>query len=261
MKIMVIGGSGYIGSVLIPSLVNAGDVVDSIDIKPSVNTGYIHDEFIYDISKNLPSLGSYHVLIYLATAFDGVNAWKVNYDNLISVTNKIKALKLIYISSCGVNNSEDKSAYTESKRNAEAYIQSKSDNYCIVRLASVYGVAPIMNYVGLVNSLVKDAVISNKLTIIGAQEMRPIVNVKDAVYHIIASIRDSENIKDIATANYTKGQLANEIIKSLPIKIKLQSSNSEKTGYTVHPLVYTNDGLHNEIIRMAGVIEHEFAVL
>lgn len=231
-RVLIIGGSGYLASKLIPKLPNWK--VDALDLLPGPRN-YIEDYYQWDITQHIPLLGSYNVIIHLASVFSGPSINKVNYKGTLNVIKFSRGSRLIYISSCGVLNNTDRTDYTLSKTISEMAIMETLEDYSIIRMASIYGWAPIMNYSGIVNSLVRSAIQTGKVEIKGFNEYRPVIHVGDAVNIILSTLEGKTEVINAATENITKQQIVDCISKY--IKIHVESSKSNNSGYEVQPLL------------------------
>ena len=114
MKILIAGGAGYVGSVLVPKLLDRGYEVDVLDLfwfgnhLPS-ETGIIHKD-IFDIA--VPDLEQYQQVVFLAGLSNDPMAEYSPSENFIFnaaapaylayVAKKAKVKRYVYASSCSV---------------------------------------------------------------------------------------------------------------------------------------------------------------
>lgn len=254
MNILVTGGSGYIASKLIPKLL--GNKVDSLDSKyPNREiAALLNRSFELDITRNirLPIDYKYDLIIHTVSTFNSSKdiAMNVNYNGTVNVLDMAMkhGSEFVLLSTCGVLNDLDDSWYTVSKRQAERSL-SGYDKSKIVRLASVYGYAPVMNYVGLVNQLVFSTCIRRGIEVRGLNEYRPIVHINDAVTAILQA---EGKVTNVATANVKKQEIVDAILRNISFPIHVDCTTSDKDGYKVEPLtkgsVSLDDGI-SELVK------------
>lgn len=144
MKILVIGGSGYIGSAIVPKLKNKHKItilsrnpvqVEGVNaIKGSVT----NKEFLLNNVKN------FDLIIYLAAVIRTSNKSKykeniIGAKNIIEVMKANKISKIIYFSTHNVYNKKT-GFYGNSKKICEKLILESGLEYAIVRPNYVYGI-------------------------------------------------------------------------------------------------------------------------
>lgn len=245
--ILIIGGAGYIGSVLSRFLLNKGYKVRVLDkllfgIKPiedllkNLNFDFIKGDYT-NISILMKSLENISAVIHLA-AIVGDPAGKVDPDltkevnqygvKILTELCKLKKIKrFIFVSTCSVYgfyktkvlNENSKlnpiSLYAKTKIKAENIVISlKNNNFhpTIVRLGTVFGLSNRMRFDLVINLLAAKAIKENQITIYSGEQWRPFVHVKD-VARAIHQILNSE-IESIS------GQIFNVGSNDLNFKIK-----------------------------------------
>jgi nucleoside-diphosphate-sugar epimerase len=91
---------------------------------------------------------------------------------------------------------DPRAAYSSSKREAEKLLlEMVSDTFCpvILRKGTVYGFSPRMRYDLVVNTFVKSALLTGKMTLhYGGEMWRPLVDVRDVARAYIASLEAPE---------------------------------------------------------------------
>lgn len=214
MKVLVIGGCGFIGSFLCKSLCNLNFQVDVFDLKNGdlENVKYLK---IFDCKD-------YDLIFHLG----GVSSVKSGYENPLKTSEDISFLvnilesiqntktKLVYASSFMVF-SKELSPYSLSKNTCENYcrIYSKRCNVSIARIANVY---PNPN--GNICNLIKQKKQNESILIFGdGEQKRDFVHVEDVVS---ALIKISNMI--CSTYHICSGELKsfNQLASLLEAKVK-----------------------------------------
>jgi len=246
MKVLVIGGAGYVGSVLVEELLEKGYAVRVFDRL------YYGDEGLRDLRErvelisgdmrdippsvleevevviNLGGLSNDPTAEYNPKANFEMNTKATETSARLSKENGVK--RYILASSCsiydfGVGEEErdvlldedaavnPKAAYSSSKYQAErALLGLMDDEFCpvILRKGTIYGFSPRMRYDLVVNNFVKDALHKGYLTIFYGGEMwRPLVEVRDAA-RVYVAVLEAEEDK-------VKGQIFNVVYKNFRV--------------------------------------------
>lgn len=265
MKILVTGGAGYIASKLIPKLAKS-HAVSSVDIKNSITDKHCNTCTVADISDIVYINNSFDVIIHTVATFskDAVVAYKVNVEstkNIIDYAIRTNS-KFILLSTCGILNPKDISTYTITKKQAEdAVINRYIENSIIIRLASVYGPAPVMNYAGIVNGFIHDALTKCAIDIKGPDEYRPVVYIDDAVNSIIDTMDSNKKEMNIVSENVTKQQIIDCIVNKCE-HTRVTSTGSDNPGYKIepclaHPTVLSKGIAKTMLYEISGKIEKE----
>lgn len=230
MKILVTGGCGYVGSKLVPRLIEEGHQVLVVDdmwfgnfLEPNKNLSIIK-KFFAEIS--LDDLENVNAVIHLANVandpsveLNPVFSWEINVlhtTQLLELCRRRSSIKhFIYASSGSVygvktenNVTEDLalvpiSAYNKTKMSAERVCLSYVNDFAVhvVRPATVCGVSPRMRFDVVVNMFVLQAFRDKKITVLGGDQIRPNIHIDDmaAVYvHFI-------NNPDLESGSYNAG--------------------------------------------------------
>lgn len=233
MKVLVVGGAGYVGSILVEELLERGYAVkvfdrlyyggDSLkgirgelelvvgDMR-QMNASMIED---VDVVINVGGLSNDPTAEYNPKANYEMNT--VATEDLAHSCKEAGINRYVFASTCsiydfGVGTDEKdvlldeeaevnpKAAYSSSKYQAERRLLAMvDDDFCpvILRKGTMYGFSPRMRYDLVVNTFVKDALTKGYITIFYGGEMwRPLVNVRDAARAYIACIEaDEEKVK------------------------------------------------------------------
>lgn len=216
-NVLVVGGAGYLGSILVRKLLSRGYRVRVLDIL-MFGPGSVEDlmahrsfELIHDDMRNISSLARALVgvdaVINLA-AVVGDPACKNRPEDTIEtnyLANKVLAEackyhqinRYLYASTCSVYGTMDGeeelnekaplnpvSLYARSKIQSEEGILALIDeNFAptIMRMSTLYGYSPRMRFDLVVNAMTKSAIIDRKISVHGGgQQWRPLLHVADA---------------------------------------------------------------------------------
>ena len=201
MRVLVVGGAGYVGGGVTDYLREMGHetrVYDALFYEESYRKDV---DFVYgdvrDHERLLPQLKWAEVVVWLA-ALVGDGACALNPD-ITEVINQqeVKWLadhfdgRIIFMSTCSVYGAQDTvldetsptnplSVYASTKLAAEQHLVGK--NALIFRLGTLFGVSDQFARIRLdlvVNTLVLKAATQGKLTVFGGDQFRPLLHVKE----------------------------------------------------------------------------------
>ena len=251
-KILVTGGSGYIGSILVPELLARGFevvVLDNLvynqtsllDCCANKNFNFIKGD-ICDHSLVNSLLSEFDVIIPLA-AIVGVPACNtnptlsrlVNYDAHMNIINNISpAQKVLFpMTNSGYGIAEKDSHCTEETplRPISEYGRIKVEiekalldkgNAVTFRLATVFGLSPRMRMDLLVNDFTYRAYRDSFIILFEEHFRRNYVHIRDVVKAFIFGIDNYNKMKGepynvgLSSANLTKRQLCEKIKEYVP---------------------------------------------
>jgi nucleoside-diphosphate-sugar epimerase len=213
---LVTGGAGYVGSVLVPELVESGRrvrVLDSLlhDVVPdSIANGGEAIELVRgdvrDAEQRRTALAGVDEVVHLAAIVgdpacsrEPDEARSVNLgatERLVREAREAGVQRFVFASTCSNYGKLDAdelateewdlnpvSLYAETKVAAELDILEQSGNgfsATCLRLATVYGASPRMRFDLTVNEFTRDVVLGRELVVYGEQFWRPYVHVRDA---------------------------------------------------------------------------------
>jgi len=235
MKILVVGGAGYVGGGIVDKLVPNHEVTvyDSLVYETSYrkDVNFIYGD-IRDHKKLNSILNNYDSVIWLA-ALVGDGACSINPSltqeiNAESVKNLTKNYsgRIVFLSTCSVYGaqegvlSEDSSTnplseYASSKLIAEKYLEDS--NVIIFRLGTLFGISDQYSRIRLdlvVNILVTKALMENKMSVFGGDQWRPLLHVNDVANAIDVTVETQVNgIFNLHYKNFRIIEIAEEIEK------------------------------------------------
>lgn len=229
--ILVIGGTGYIGSVLVQKMLEAGYIVRVLDLllygKEPLNHLKQHENFEFvrgdcrdeaTVSKVLKGVDAViHLGEIVGDPACGIDE-TFTIDTNYSATQKIAAQcvrqgikRFIFASSCSVYGHNDEevdetsepnpiSLYARCKVESERAILSYSNKYfcpTILRLATVHGQSFRQRFDLVVNLLAIKALTEKKIQIFGGEQWRPFISVNDVCQGILTALQsEMEKVKN-----------------------------------------------------------------
>ena len=247
MKVLIVGGAGYVGGGIVDLLSKDNEVTvyDSLIYESSYrkNVNFIFGD-IRDYKKINNILKEYDAVIWLAALVgDGacaINPALTHEINSETVKNLVKNFKgkIVFLSTCSVygaqegvldENSEVNplSEYASSKLVAEKYLEDA--DAIIFRLGTLFGVGDQFSRIRLdlvVNILTTKAYIDKKMSVFGGEQWRPLLHVKDvanAIGHTLDTQTNGifnlhyKNFKIIEIANEIKNKMSDVEIETTPL--------------------------------------------
>jgi len=252
MKVLVTGGAGYLGSILVPTLLNEGyevEVVDNFMFQQSslmdvcfnknfnVVRGDVRDE---KLMKKL--IKDKDIIIPLAALVgaplcgrDEIGTKSTNYEAikmLCSITSKNQ--KIIFpTTNSGYGTTTGDiycteetplnpiSLYGKTKVDAEKVVLDRGESITF-RLATVFGASPKMRIDLLVNDFVYRALKDRSLIIFEGHFKRNYIHIRDVARAFIHAIKNFETMKNepynvgLSSANLSKLELAQKIKEYIP---------------------------------------------
>jgi nucleoside-diphosphate-sugar epimerase len=259
MKILIAGGAGYIGSVVIPKVLDRGYQVDVVDLlwfgnqlPKEVN---VKQTDIFDLHEK--DLEGYDQVIFLAGLSNDPMAEFSPAKNFISnasstaylayIAKRAGVKRFIYAGSCSVYGYTVNELYDETKpassnypygisklQGEQAVIQMLDENFSVIafRQGTVSGYSPRMRLDLIVNTMFKTALSTGEIIINNPSIWRPILSIQDAANAYVRAIEAAPAISgvfNIASGNYTVGEVADyvkeAVEKKLKKKVKLNIKN------------------------------------
>jgi nucleoside-diphosphate-sugar epimerase len=240
--ILVAGGAGYIGSVLVPKLLDRGYRVRVLDRL------FFGEDGLASVRDHVDLLVA-DVREFPAQALDGIDGvinlsglsndptaefkpeanWQMNAiatETLARMCLEHGIERYVFASSCSLYDGmppgmhaetaaiQPRAAYATSKRyGEEKLIEMVADGLCpvILRNGTVYGWSPRMRFDLVVNTFVKDALLSGSLKLHGGGWMwRPLVDIGDCADAMIAAYE--------APAEKVRGEIFNVVHSNYQIR-------------------------------------------
>ena len=273
MQVLVTGGAGYIGSVLIPMLLDKGYEVKCLDrfffgketlndVISNPNLELIKDDIRWFNPKILKDID---VVVDLAALsndpsgeLDPAKTFDINLGRVrvAKLSKEYGVKRYILASSCSVYGFQDVildeksptnpiTAYAKSNLMAEKDVlqfSGSSFTVTVLRQATVYGLSPRMRFDLAINGMVLGLFKNKKIPVMrNGEQWRPFIHVKDtskAFLLVMESSEDKVNGETFNTGsnnqNYQILPLAQIIGEALPITLKIEwYGSSDKRSYRV----------------------------
>jgi len=255
MRLLIAGGAGYVGSALIPRLLQRGYQVDVVDLFWFGNnlpeeTGLLSKD-LFDVTVD--DLKDYDQVIFLAGLSNDPMAEFAPNKNFIYnaaapaylayTAKKAGVKRYVYASSCSVYGYTVNELYDETRPVASAYpygisklqgeqavmnLMDEEFSVIALRKGTISGYSPRMRLDLIVNTMFRTALREGTITINNPAIWRPILAMEDAITAYIRAVEAHESISgifNIASGNYTVGEVGDlvkaEIEQQLGMEIKL----------------------------------------
>ena len=255
MKILIAGGAGYLGSVLVPSLLDRGYKVVVVDLLWFGNqlpkNAHVIQKDVMDLTQD--ELNGFDQVIFLAGLSNDPMAEFSPSQNFVYnaaapallgyLSKKAGVRRYIYAGSCSVygytvNKLYDENSPTISNypygisklQGEQAVMQMEDELFSVISLrqGTVSGYSPRMRLDLVVNAMFKSAISDQVITVNNPAIWRPILSINDAVKAYIRAIEAQENISgifNIASGNFTVGEIGDLVKRgveeNLGVTIKL----------------------------------------
>jgi nucleoside-diphosphate-sugar epimerase len=239
MKILVVGGAGYVGGAVTDYLQRCEHdfwVYDTLLYeeayrkKVSFVYGDVRDrELLADKLKGIDAVIWLAALVGdAACAQDPATAIAVNQESVRWLAENYDG-RIVFTSTCSVYGAQDRvldessateplSVYAVTKLAAERYLADK--NAIIFRLGTLFGVGDLFSRIRLdlvVNTFTARAYRFNKITVFGGKQWRPLLHVRDAAAAIIhAAETHSTGVFNLVYRNQRIDDLAVEVARHFP---------------------------------------------
>jgi nucleoside-diphosphate-sugar epimerase len=255
MRLLVAGGAGYVGSALIPRLLERGYSVDVVDLfwfgnKLPQETGLLSKD-LFDVT--VEDLRDYDQVIFLAgLSNDPMAEFSPNKNfvynaaapaYLAYTAKKAGVKRYVYASSCSVYGYTVNELYDETRpvssshpygisklQGEQAVMNLADDGFSVIALrkGTISGYSPRMRLDLIVNTMFRTAVHERLITINNPSIWRPILAMEDAISAYIRVIEAHQSISgifNVASGNYTVGEVGDlvkaEVEQELGTKINL----------------------------------------
>lgn len=245
MRILVAGGAGYVGTVVVPRLVARGYDVSVVDLlwfgnqlPPGVE---VRKSNLLELTAK--DLAGFDQVIFLAGLSNDPMAEYSPAQNFIYnaaspaylafIAKRAGVRRFIYASSCSVYGHTGNELYDETMPTRSTYpygISKLQGEYGVLQLAdesfsvialrkgTVCGYSPRMRLDLVINTMFRTAVESGTIVVSNPAIWRPILGINDAARAYVRAVESSpetSGIFNVASANFTLGQLADDVRSAL----------------------------------------------
>lgn len=293
-KILVTGGAGYIGSLLVPKLLDLGYRVEVIDNfmyhQTSLANLFRNPNFdltigdVRDSTLVKKSLANSDVVIPLAAivgapacAKDPQLASAINKDSMLNLFSMISKSQRVLMpttnSAYGTGDAENYcdehsplnplSLYAKDKVSVEESLM-ELDNWTSFRLATVFGISPRMRLDLLVNNFVFRALTDGFIILFEGHFKRNYVHLVDVCQAFILGLENPESFNreifnvGLSEANISKAELCEKIKSHIPNFVYLEAplgTDPDQRNYLVSNAKIEKLGFTPEVSLDAGIAE------
>lgn len=294
MRILVTGGAGYIGSVLVPKLLEIGNeliVIDNFMYKQNSLLECCYNKNLMVINgdaRNKSLIARYiknvDVIIPLACIVgapacdnDRIAAKTTNYDAIKMLLElRKKNQKVIFPTTNSGYGIGQKDIYCTEETplnpitfygRVKADIEKEiltSGNSITLRLATVFGISPRMRIDLLVNDFTHRAITDRFIVLFESHFKRNYIHIRDVVKAFIHCIDNFEKMKNepynvgLSDANLSKWELCEEIKKQVPdfyfVEAKI-GEDPDKRDYIVSNEKIESTGFKPDFTLQSGISE------
>jgi nucleoside-diphosphate-sugar epimerase len=243
MKLLIAGGAGYVGSVIIPKLLDRGYKVDVVDLFWFGNhlpreVGVLHKD-IFDLA--VEDMERYDQVIFLGGLSNDPMAEFSPSKNFIFnaaapaylayTAKNAKVKRYIYASSCSVYGYTENELFDENQpvsstypygisklQGEQAALQLADENFSVISLrkGTISGYSPRMRLDLIINTMFKCAMRDRTITINNPSIWRPILSIEDAATAYTRAVEANQKISgvfNVASGNYTVGEVG-DLVKA-----------------------------------------------
>ncbi len=292
--ILVTGGAGYLGSTMVPELLNAGykvTVIDNFMFKQtSLNHVCHHPNFevvkgdIRVESAMLPLMKKADVIIPLAALVgaplctkDPVGATTINHDAIMMMLKHVSKDQILLMpttnSAYGTGDENNYCTEESPLRPISQYAIEKVEiekafmdhpNSISFRLATVFGMSPRMRIDLLVNDFTYRAVYDRFVVLFESQFKRNYIHVRDVMRVFMHALNNYDTMKGqiynvgLSDANVSKKELCEHIAKHVPEFVYLDApvgKDPDQRNYIVSNAKIEATGFKQQYSLDAGIAE------
>lgn len=251
MKVLVVGGAGYVGGAVTDLLMQSDHKVRVYDSLLYEETYRKDVEFIYGDVRDRDHLAPYlkwaDVVVWLA-ALVGDGACALDPEVTLNINqhsvewlSKMFDGRIIFMSTCSVYGAQDGELHEESALNplsmyaatklaSEKFLQNK--NAIIFRLGTLFGVGDQFSRIRLdlvVNTLTVRAHCHGRIKVFGGDQFRPLLHVRDAAVAVVSNLTTThqgvfnlhrQNVRIIDLAYQVRNHFPDIQMESTPMQFQ-----------------------------------------
>jgi nucleoside-diphosphate-sugar epimerase len=227
-RVLVVGGAGFVGSVLVRDLLERGYAVSVLDAFMYGDDGleelYGRDRLrvvqgdIRDVESVVRAMRDADAVVHLgglvgdpACALDEQVTLDINLHatrTLAWVARGLGVTRFVFASSCSIYGAGDGilsegsplapvSVYAQSKCDSEDLLLAMSDDTfapCVLRFGTLYGLSSRPRFDLVVNLLTAKAVTEGQITVFGGDQWRPFLHVTDAALAVVLCLESDVSL-------------------------------------------------------------------
>jgi nucleoside-diphosphate-sugar epimerase len=239
MRVLIVGGAGYIGGWLTDRVLEAGHEVRVFDLllyeeQYLKDVSFVHGN-VLDADALRPHLEWADAVVWLAAmvgdgacGLDPALTRAINVESVRRLAQEYDG-RIVFMSTCSVYGAQDGlltenstlnplSLYAETKVDAERALEQS--DAIIFRLGTIYGLGDTYSRVRLdliLNLLTVKALLHGRLSVFGGAQYRPLLHVRDVADAVVAGLsNDQRGIFNLESENVTIGGLAERIVAFYP---------------------------------------------
>lgn len=256
MRIMMAGGGGYIGSVLAPLLQDHGYEVEVADCMWFGNhlpaNIKIRQTDLFELTEK--DLEGFDQLIFLAGLSNDPMAEFSPSKNFVMngalpsylayIAKRAGVRRFIYACSCSIYGYTVEELYNEeapmicgypygiSKLQGErGAMQLQDDAFSVISLrqGTVNGYSPRMRFDLIINTMYKNAILNQKITVNNPSIWRPIIDIRDTSMAFLRAVQANPKVSgafNVAVDNFTVGQIGDMVKEEVELltgkKVKIE---------------------------------------
>lgn len=257
MKLLVAGGAGYLGTTLIPKLLERGYDVDVVDLfwfgnNLPAEVGILNKD-IFELG--VADLNGYEQVVFLAGLSNDPMAEYSPSKNFIFnaaapaylayIAKNAGVKRYIYASSCSVYGYTENELFDESRpvssrypygisklQGEQAVMNLMDEDFSVIALrkGTVSGYSPRMRLDLIINTMFKCAMRDKEITVNNPGIWRPIVSIEDAATAYVRAVEANQQISgtfNIASGNYTVGEVGDQV------KSEIEAQTGERVRLTI----------------------------
>lgn len=279
MRVLVVGGAGYVGGAVTDLLMQTGHQCRVFDALLYEECYRKPVDFVYgdvrDGNSLKPHLAWADVVVWLA-ALVGDGACQLNPDVTLAVNQESVGWlaqhfggRIVFLSTCSVYGAQENvltessptkplSIYASTKLAAESYLDKK--DALIFRLGTLFGIGDQFSRLRLdlvVNTLTVAAAQQGKVSVFGGDQFRPLLHVRDAAKAIVDNLATSttgifnlhrQNVRIIDLAYQVRNHFPDLVIEQTDMKFQdtrnyRVSIDKAKSVLAFKPILSIDDGI------------------